>query len=92
MADNDLRGTAITRLLATGEQRDLLEQLIAEWKRGFQLATDMARGRYNAKSDVTSLAYDGMREKLTSEVKTRFSPCPGLLCPVCQPAEPRCSD
>ncbi|WP_318566999.1 transposase [Salinigranum marinum] len=62
MADDYVRRTAITRLSVDGEQRELLEETISEWKRGCQLATDMAWGRCNAKSDVQPLAYDDVRE------------------------------
>jgi len=57
-----VRRTAITRLSVDGEQRELLEETISEWKRGCQIATDMAWGRCNAKSDVQPLAYDDVRE------------------------------
>jgi IS605 OrfB family transposase len=63
VADDYVRRTAITRLSVTDEQRDLLEQTITEWKRGCQLATDMAWGKCNAKSDVQPLAYDPVREE-----------------------------
>ncbi|WP_332900399.1 RNA-guided endonuclease InsQ/TnpB family protein [Haladaptatus sp. CMSO5] len=62
MADDYVRRTAITRLEVTDEQRNLLEDTISEWKRGCQLATDMAWGTCNAKSDVQPLAYDDVRE------------------------------
>ena len=62
MADDYVRRTAITRLEVTDEQRALLEATISEWKRGCQLATDMAWGKCNAKSDVQPLAYDTVRE------------------------------
>ncbi|WP_424006947.1 RNA-guided endonuclease InsQ/TnpB family protein [Haloferax denitrificans] len=62
MADDYVRRTAITRLSVDGEQRELLEETISEWKRGCQIATDMAWGRCNAKSDVQPLAYDDVRE------------------------------
>ncbi|MEF8772794.1 RNA-guided endonuclease InsQ/TnpB family protein [Halodesulfurarchaeum sp.] len=65
MADDYVRRTAITRLEVSDEQRDLLEDTISEWKRGCQLATDMAWGKYNAKSDVQPLAYDSVREDTT---------------------------
>ena len=42
MADDYVRRTAITRLPVDGKQRDLLEDTISEWKRGCQIATDMA--------------------------------------------------
>ncbi|OKY78574.1 MAG: IS605 OrfB-like transposable element containing RNAse H-like and Zn finger domain [Candidatus Methanohalarchaeum thermophilum] len=41
----------------------MLEDTISEWKRGCQLATDMAWGKCNAKSDVQPLAYDTVREE-----------------------------
>ena len=63
MADDYVRRTAITRLEVTDEQRDLLEETISEWKRGCQLATGMAWGKCNAKSDVQPLAYDTVRDK-----------------------------
>ncbi|MFA9517569.1 RNA-guided endonuclease InsQ/TnpB family protein [Halopenitus sp. H-Gu1] len=62
MADDYVRRTAITRLSVDDEQRELLEETISEWKRGCQLATDMAWGRCNSKSDVQPLAYDDVRE------------------------------
>ncbi|MFB1065041.1 RNA-guided endonuclease InsQ/TnpB family protein [Natrinema sp. H-ect4] len=62
MADDYVRRTAITRLEVTDEQRDLLEDTISEWKRGCQIAADMAWGRCNAKSDVQPLAYDTVRD------------------------------
>ncbi|TKX75845.1 transposase [Halorubrum sp. GN11_10-6_MGM] len=63
MADDYVRRTAITRLSVDDEQRELLEETISEWKRGCQLATDMAWGKCNAKSDVQPLAYDDVREQ-----------------------------
>jgi len=63
VADDYVRRTAITRLSVDGEQRNLLEETISEWKRGCQLATDMAWGECNAKSDVQPLAYDTVREE-----------------------------
>ena len=62
MADDYVRRTAITRLSVDGEQRDLLEDTISEWKRGCQIATDLAWGQCNTKSDVQPLAYDSVRE------------------------------
>jgi hypothetical protein len=62
VADDSVRRTAITRLSVDDEQPELLEETISEWKRGCQLATDMAWGRCNAKSDVQPLAYDDVRE------------------------------
>jgi len=63
VADDYVRRTAITRLLVDGKQRKLLEKTISEWERGCQLATDMAWGKCNAKSDVQPLAYDDVREE-----------------------------
>ena len=63
MAEDYVRRTAITRLSVSDEQRDLLEDIITEWKRGCQLATDMAWSKCNAKSDVQPLAYDDVREQ-----------------------------
>ncbi|MFD1687506.1 RNA-guided endonuclease InsQ/TnpB family protein [Halobellus litoreus] len=62
MADDYVRRTAITRLEVTDEQCNLLEETISEWKRGCQLATDIAWGKCNAKSDIQPLAYDDVRE------------------------------
>jgi IS605 OrfB family transposase len=62
VADDYVRRTAITRLETTDEQRALLEDTISEWKRGCQIATDIAWGTCNKKSDVQPLAYDTVRE------------------------------
>jgi len=62
VADDYVRRTAITRLEVTANQRDLLENTISEWKRGCQIATDLAWNKCNAKSDVQPLAYDDVRE------------------------------
>lgn len=58
-----VRRTAITRLSVTEEQREKLERTITEWKRGCQLATDMAWEECNSKTDVQPLAYDRIREE-----------------------------
>jgi len=63
VVDDYVRRTAITRLEVSDEQRDLLEETISEWKCGCQIATDMAWGKCNAKSDVQPLAYDEVREQ-----------------------------
>jgi len=63
VVDDYVRRTAITRLSVDDEQRELLEETISEWKRGCQLATDMAWGKCNAKSDVQPLAYDDVRDQ-----------------------------
>jgi len=63
VVDNYVRRTAITRLVVTDEQRELLEETISAWKRGCQIATDMAWGKCNAKSDVQPLAYETVREQ-----------------------------
>jgi len=62
VADDYVRRTAITRLSVDSKQRELLEDTITEWKRGCQIATDLAWGRCNTKSDVQPLAYDTVRE------------------------------
>jgi putative transposase len=62
VADDYVRRTAITRLEVTDVQRDLLEDTITEWKRGCQIATDLAWSKCNTKSDVQPLAYDDVRE------------------------------
>ena len=61
MADDYVRRTAITRLSVGPEQRDALEATITEWKRGCQIATNIAWGKCNAKSDVQPLTYDTVR-------------------------------
>lgn len=63
MAEEYVRRTAITRLSVDDEQRELLEATISEWKRGCQIATDMAWETCHAKGDVQSLAYDSLRER-----------------------------
>jgi len=63
VADEYVRRTAITRLAVDDEQRELLEETITEWKRGCQIATDMAWETCHAKGDVQSLAYDALREQ-----------------------------
>ena len=63
MADDYVRRTAITRLEVTDEQRGLLEKTISEWKRGCQIATDIAWKKCNSKIDIQPLAYDDLREQ-----------------------------
>ncbi|WP_181686429.1 RNA-guided endonuclease InsQ/TnpB family protein [Halorhabdus salina] len=63
MADDYVRRTSITRLAVDDEQRELLEETITEWKRGCQIATDMAWEVCQTKSAVQSLAYDALRER-----------------------------
>jgi putative transposase len=63
VADDYVYRTAITRLDVSDEQRALLEETISEWKRGCQIATDLAWNCCRAKSDVQSLAYDTLREE-----------------------------
>jgi len=62
VADDYVRRTAVTRLSVTPEQRKLLEETISEWKRGCQLAVEMAWNSCHTKRDVQSLAYDTLRE------------------------------
>ncbi|MFB6077804.1 MAG: RNA-guided endonuclease InsQ/TnpB family protein [Halarchaeum sp.] len=61
MASEYVRRTAITRLRLDAEQRALLDETIAEWKRGCQLAVDLAWGTHTTKRGVQSLAYDEIR-------------------------------
>lgn len=65
MADDYVRRTAVTRLSVDDEQRDLLEETIAEWKRGCQIATDLAWRQCSSKADIQPLAYDEIREETT---------------------------
>jgi IS605 OrfB family transposase len=60
--DEWVRRTAITRLSVDDEQRGLLEETITEYKRGCQIATDLAWERCNEKREVQSLAYEPVRE------------------------------
>jgi IS605 OrfB family transposase len=62
VAEEYVRRTAVTRLSVSGEQRALLEATIDAYRDGCQIATDMAWGRCNIKSDVQPLAYDSIRE------------------------------
>jgi putative transposase len=63
VADEYVYRTAITRLSVDDEQRERLEETITEWKRGCQIATNLAWERCSAKSDVQSFAYDAVREQ-----------------------------
>jgi IS605 OrfB family transposase len=63
VADDFVRRTAITHLSVDQEQRNALETTITEWKRGCQIATNLAWGKCNTKSDVQPLAYDDVREQ-----------------------------
>ncbi len=64
MADQEyVRRTAVTRLEVSDDQQDLLEATIGDYRRGCQLATDMAWPDTNTKSDVQPLAYDAVREQ-----------------------------
>lgn len=63
MADDYVWRTAITRLSVDDEQRELLEDTITEWKRGCQIATDIAWGQVDTKREVQSLAYDTVRDR-----------------------------
>lgn len=61
--DDFVRRTAITRLSVGQEQRGALEATITEWKRGCQIATNLAWWKCNTKGDVQPLAYDDVREQ-----------------------------
>ena len=63
MGDDYIRRTAITRLSVDTGQRELLEETISEWKRGCQLATDLAWNACQTKSEVQALAYDTVRDR-----------------------------
>jgi IS605 OrfB family transposase len=63
VAEEYVRRTAITRLSVDDGQRDQLERTITEWKRGCQLATNLAWERCSARGDVQSLAYDTVRDR-----------------------------
>lgn len=58
-----VRRTAITRLSVRDEQRELLEATIDDYRRGCQIAADMAWPNKTVKSDVQPLAYDEIREQ-----------------------------
>ncbi|GGL34172.1 transposase [Halarchaeum grantii] len=61
MVSDYVRRTAITRLRVDAEQRALLDETIAEWKRGCQIAVDLAWGTYTTKHAIQSHAYDEIR-------------------------------
>ncbi|AZH24803.1 RNA-guided endonuclease InsQ/TnpB family protein [Haloplanus aerogenes] len=61
--DEWVRRTAITRLSVDDEQRELFEQTISAYKRGCQIATNLAWKRCNEKREAQSLAYEPIREK-----------------------------
>ena len=52
------RRTAITRLSVSESDEQLLQQTVAEYKQGCQIAVDMAWERCRSKSDIQDLAYD----------------------------------
>lgn len=62
MPDEYIRRTAITRLTVTETQSGLLRRTVDAWKRGCQLAVDMAWRQYSNKRSVQSIAYDRIRE------------------------------
>ena len=56
------RRTAITRLAVSEADEQLLQQTVAEYKQGCQIAVDKAWERCHSKSDIQSLAYDDVLE------------------------------
>lgn len=64
MADTEYsRRTAVTGLSVSSTDATRLRELIAEWKRGCQLAVDEAWGVCHTRSEVQQLAYDTLREQ-----------------------------
>lgn len=55
--------TLVTRLTVGSDQRALLEATVDEWRRGCQLATDLAWEECYQPGDVQSLAYDPIRDR-----------------------------
>lgn len=55
--------TAITRLDVSDGQKDLLEVTIDDYRRGCQLAADMAWPDTKAKREVQQLTYDAVRQQ-----------------------------
>lgn len=55
--------TAVTRLRVEESDRRLLEETIDHWRRGCQIATDLAWDSCDGKRAIQSLAYDDIREK-----------------------------
>ena len=63
MSDNRYhRRTAITRLAVSETDEQLLQQTVAEYKQGCQIAADTAWERCHSKSDIQDLAYDDVLE------------------------------
>ena len=63
MSDNRYhRRTAITRLAVSETDEQLLQQTVAEYKQGCQIAVDTAWERCHSKSDIQDLAYDDVLE------------------------------
>lgn len=63
MTDDYIRRTAITRLAVTDAQHEVLERTVSAWKRGCQLAVDIAWQRTSSKRGIQDLAYDTIREE-----------------------------
>lgn len=55
--------TAVTRLEVEESDRRLLEETIDHWRRGCQIATDMAWDSCDNKRGIQSLAYDDIRNR-----------------------------
>ena len=59
MSDTEYhRRTAITRLALSDADEQLLQQTVAEYMNGCQIAADIAWQRCHSKSDIQQLAYD----------------------------------
>lgn len=64
MTDSEyLHRTAVTRLDVAEADRPALRAVIDEWKRGCQIAVNLAWGVCHTRSDVQKLAYDEIRER-----------------------------
>ena len=64
MADTEYsRRTAVTGLSVSPTDATRLRELVAEWKRGCQLAVNEAWGVCHTRSEVQQLAYDTLRER-----------------------------
>lgn len=64
MADTEYcRRTAVTGLSVSPTDATRLRELIAEWKRGCQLAVNEAWGVCHTRSEVQQLTYDRLREE-----------------------------
>lgn len=63
MAEDYDHRTAVTRLEVEKSDRRLLEETIDHWRRGCQIAADLAWDSCDNKRGIQSLAYDDIRER-----------------------------